>query len=68
MDEAFAKRVSVIEVRFNRGVGKDMSDPIRQVARYYNDAGQLLAEADPAPWFSSETSALAQFPQETNHE
>jgi hypothetical protein len=52
MKEAVAKRVSVIEVRFTRGAGKDASDAMRQVVRYYNDDGQLLAEADPAPWFT----------------
>lgn len=45
------KRVSVIEVRFLRGTEKDENDAVRQVVRYYNDAGQLLAEADPAPWY-----------------
>lgn len=52
MAEPFARRVSVIEVRFTRGSGKDASDVVRQVARYYTDAGELLAEADPAPWFT----------------
>lgn len=51
---AIAKMVQVIEVRSNRGKGKDETDPIRQVVEYFDLEGNKLAEADPAKYFVCE--------------
>lgn len=52
------RRITVIEVRYKHGSGKDETDPIRQVSQYYNDEGQLLAESDPAPWYEGAVRKL----------
>jgi hypothetical protein len=49
-----AKVITVIEVRSNRGTGKDETSPIRQVIEYYDFDGNFLAEQDPATYFISE--------------
>lgn len=43
------RRVTVTEVRFNRGEGCCTDDPTRMVTAYYDDDGNLLAEHDPHP-------------------
>jgi hypothetical protein len=41
-----ARTITVIAVTFTRGAGLDESDPVREVIRYFDIDGNLLAEHD----------------------
>lgn len=48
MSQESARVIQVIELRFKRGRGVDMADPVRIVTQYRTLEGELLAEVDPS--------------------